>query len=120
MASEENSPPEEAAQPTEDLPDELEVQDPTCITPALVKENKEWRILVYGIDDPGESERDQHHADLLCGILGKEIAYQKLTFSSVSFEKNGVTITIHLGKHDDCRVTPEEVDLLLFFHPRCD
>ena len=85
-----------------------------CIIPA-VNDGKEWNILVYGID---ESERiGNHHMELLCGILGEQISYEKRTVASFHFEKNGVTVTVHMGKHDNCNVTSDEIDLLLYFMP---
>ena len=86
-----------------------------CITPAMVSESKKWDILIYGIDD--SDEIGNHHMDLLCGILGEKISYEKRTGSSFYFERNGVTVTIHMGMHDDCNVTSNEIDLLLYFLP---
>ena len=54
---------------------------------------------------------------LLSGIIGKEIPPEDQEEASYQLKKNGVTVTVHFGGHPDCKVTYENVDLLLFFTP---
>ena len=96
-------------------PEEPEPDNLNCITTAMIYESKMWNILVYGIND--SDQISNHHMDLLCGILGEQISYEKRSVSSFHFEKNGVTVTVHMGIHNDCNVTSDEVDLLLYFMP---
>ena len=69
-----------------------------------IKCSKNWRILVYGLNE--------HHLSLLSGILGKEIPVEKLQESGYSFHKNGVTVDVHFGPQ--C-ISHEAVDLLICF-----
>ena len=78
-----------------------------------IKKNKEWRILAYSADQ----EHRDHHMSLLSGIIGKEIPLEDQEEASYQLKKNGVTVTVHFGGHPDCKVTYEDVDLLLFFTP---
>ena len=76
-----------------------------------IKKSKEWRILAYSANQ----EHRDHHMSLLSGIIGKEIPPEDQEEASYQLKKNGVTVTVHFGEHPDCKVTYEDVDLLLFF-----
>ena len=84
------------------------------IKPAIQKSEK-WRVLVYGISEPDQEEANEHHLSLLGGIIGDQISPDKKTLTNFGFKKNGVAIIIHVGSHEQCTVTYEDVDLLLFF-----
>ena len=78
-----------------------------------IKKSKEWRILAYSANQ----EHRDHHMSLLSGIIGKKIPPEDQEEASYQLKKNGVTVTVHFGGHPDCKVTYEDVDLLLFFTP---
>ena len=85
---------------------------------STIRESNKWRILVYGINNLNyKQEQNDHHMSLLSGILGEQISVAKKTLSSFSFEKNQVSVTVHVGSHTDCEVTPDDVDMLVLFHP---
>ena len=112
-----------AAQPSAGLPqasvsltNEGETLAFSKINPAI-RESKQWRILVYGIDPKYEKDQNDHHWSLLSGVLGKKVSVNKQTLPSISFKKNGVTVTAHIGSHAECDVSVEAVDLLLCFLP---
>ena len=76
-----------------------------------IKESQEWRILAYSAN----KEQSDHHMSLLCGIIGKQIPPSDLKKAAFQFQKNRVRVTVHFGSHADCKVTYEDVDLMLFF-----
>ena len=87
------------------------------INPAIRKSDQ-WRILVYGINNPNyRQEQNDHHWSLLSGILGEQVTADKQTFPSFGFEKNEMTVTVYIGSHNECNASIEAVDLLLFFLP---
>ncbi len=83
--------------------------------------SKEWKILVYGINEPDQPETNVVHMRLLNGILGKNVSPEKRTLPSFCFKTNGVSVTVYIGSHAECSVSHNEVDLMLFFIPvNCD
>ena len=87
------------------------------IIPAI-KQSIKWSILVYGINEFNyRQEQNDHHMSLLSGILGEQVTADKQIMSNFSFSKNRVTVTVHVGSNAGCKVTHEDVDLLLLFIP---
>ncbi len=82
-----------------------------------IKASSEWRILMYGVNEPDQEEANEHHMHILSGILGKEISPDKRTFPNFRFPSNGVTVTIHIGSHSECNVSHDEVDLMVYLIP---
>ncbi len=82
-----------------------------------IEASSEWRILVYGVNEPDQEEANEHHMHLLSGILGKEISPDKRTFPNFYFPTNGVTVTVHIGSHPECKISHDEVDLMVYFIP---
>ncbi len=82
-----------------------------------IEASSEWRILVYGVNEPDQEEANEHHMHLLSGILGKEISPEKRTCPNFRFPTNGVTVTVHIGSHSGCKISHDEVDLMVYFIP---
>ncbi len=84
------------------------------IIPKIAASSK-WRILVYGINESGQQEANEPHMHLLSGILGKKITPEELTFPNFHFPSNGVTVTVHIGSHSDCKISHDKVNLMVYF-----
>ncbi|XP_064407736.1 uncharacterized protein LOC135352489 [Halichondria panicea] len=107
------------AMPLVTLPDAEEgpITVTTPITDIIPKTaaSSKWRILVYGINESGQQEANEHHMHLLSGILGEKITPEELTFPNFHFPRNGVTVTVRIGSHSDCKISHDEVDLMVYF-----
>ena len=98
-----------------------QVEDPQTITDILskIESSKEWHILVYGLNNLGLDEQNIHHMSLLSGIVGETIGPDQRQKSNFTIKTKiyGVTVKIYNGSHAECKVSHEDIDLLIFFIP---
>ena len=63
-----------------------------------IKESKTWKILVYGINQPGYDQ--DYHVKLLSGVVGHQLEINE-GIERTNFQKNGVNVEIVIGPDAD-------------------
>ena len=82
-----------------------------------IRNSTTCKILAYACSNDYNQLQKSHHLQLLSGIIGEKISDDKLGNSSYITKKNGATLTVYFGSHANCKVTCDDVNLLLLFLP---